>query len=567
MLPHNQQCGLEPRATAVAEPTRVEVSSVDTATFVGRYLAARGVRYAFGHPGSDVMDLIAGLEQAGITFVLTHHENTGAFMASTAGLLTGRPGVALATKGPGVTNIASGVAAALLDRAPLLCFTSHVDRQTAASYVHQHLPVIDFYRPITKLAAELTAENATELLPRAYRTAVASLPGSVYLPVAAREQSKELPLPEPELSALIERPPTPERLPLPDVTAAAETVRGAQRLMIVVGPGLNHLDAHEDLLDLLDALGAPVCVSPEAIGQVPADHPLYAGVYAWYDAPVRRLLQEADVILTVGVDGWDLLASYRGPATIVSLAAVGANDPTFQPVRHALEGDLPRMLRSLAELGRGARQWGPAQAAAAREEIARNLSVSPEHAEADGIPPQRVLSLLRSAVPRETIFTCDVGAHKSLSCQAWQAYAPKTFLVTNGLSPMGFGLASAMAAKLLQPDRPVVSVVGDGGLLMYAGELATWARLRLPLTLVVMLDASLTQVKRRQERKGYAVGSTTFQRVDFCALARSFGLDALRAETTPQFAEAVEQAARANRPVLIEAALDVQEYRRIPGTP
>lgn len=540
---------------------------MNTATFVGRYLAARGVKRAFGHPGSDVMELIDGLDRAGIEFVLTHHENTGAFMASTTGLLSGTPGVVLATKGPGVTNVASGVAAACLDRAPQLCFTSHIDAAAAVSYVHQHLPVVEFYRPITKLAAELTAANAHELLPRAFRVAISGRPGSAYLPSSAGQQTAELAQPDEALEAIVRRAVEPEALGLPDLTDAAREVAAAGKLMVVVGPGVNHVDVTDDLLGLIEALGAPVCVTPEALGQVPADHVLYAGMYGWHDAPLGRLLQEADLVLTIGLDGWDVLAPYRGPARVISLAEVEASDPTFQPVAHALNGDLRRMLRSLAELGVGPRAWGPAEAAAARDEIERDLAVTPEHVESAGVPPQRVLTELRAVAPRETIFACDVGAHKSLSCQAWKAYGPKSSFVSNGLSPMGVGLASAMAAKLECPDRPVVAVIGDGGLLMYAGELATWARLKLPLTLVVMVDNHLTQVRRRQERKGYSLTSTTFQPLDYGALARSFGLDAIRAETSAEYRAAVETAIRANRPILVEAVLDAQEYRRIPGAP
>jgi acetolactate synthase-1/2/3 large subunit len=542
---------------------------VKTAEFVGRYLAARGVKHAFGHPGSDVMDLIEGFEQAGIEFVLTHHENTAAYMANVNGQLRGVPGVAIATKGPGVTNITSGVAAALLDRAPLLCFTSHIDEETAASYLHQHLPVVEFYRTITKLAAEMTAANAAELVPRAYQTALASLPGSVYLPSSAREQTRDMAGDDAALQAIIDAAPPAERLPAPDLTAAAALVRDAERLLLVVGPGFNHANVNAELLELVDALGAPVCVTPEAVGQVPADHPLYAGMYGWYDDPLRKLMGEAEIILTLGSEGWDNMGSYNGPGWVVSLAAAGANDPAFQPVAHAVNGDPDSLLRGMAEAGRhrGARAWGAAHAAEVLGEIDHNLSVSTEHDEADGIPPQTVLTLLRQAAPRNAIFSCDVGAHKSLSCQAWRSYEPKTFALTNGLSPMGFGLASAMGAKIACPDQTVVSVTGDGGLLMYGGELATWARLKLPLVLVVMIDASLTQVKRRQERRGYSVASTSFQQVDFCGLAGVLGIDNIRARTTAELQTALEKAVAANRPVLIEAILDTEEYRRIPGTP
>ena len=540
---------------------------MNTATFVGRYLAARGVKRAFGHPGSDVMELIEGMDRAGIDFVLTHHENAGAYMASVTGLLSGRPGVVLVTKGPGVTNVTSGVAAATLDRAPQLCFSSHIDETTAKSYVHQHLPVVRFYEPIAKLAAELTAANAHELLPKAVLTAVSGRPGAAYLPSSAPQQTRELPLSDAELERIINQDIQPDPLPLPDLSAVARELAGARKLIVVVGPGVNHLDANADLIDLVDGLGAPVCVTPEAIGQVPADHPLYAGMYAWHDEPLLRMLKEADVVLTVGLDGWDVITPFKGSGTVISLATVEASDPTFQPAAHALNGDLPRMMRALAESGSGERAWGKAEASASLREIDASLAVSAEHAESAGIPPQSVLTELRAVAPRDTIFSCDVGAHKSLSCQAWRSYGPQTYFVSNGLSPMGFGLPSAMAAKLERPDRPVVAVTGDGGLLMCAGELATWARLNLPLTLVVMVDANLTQVQRRQERKGYSLKSTTFQQVDFCAVARSFGLDAIRADGTAEYKQAVEKAVAANRPVLVEAHLDAQEYRRIPGAP
>ena len=540
---------------------------MNTATFVGRYLAARGVKRVFGHPGSDLMSLIDGLDRAGIDFVLTHHENCGAFMASVGGLLTGVPGVVLVTKGPGVTNVTSGVGAATYDRAPLICFSAFIDEQTAKTYVHQQVDVLNFYRPISKLAAEITAANAHELLPRAMRTSLAGRPGAAYLPSSASQQSREMPVPDAELEAIIARPLQPESLAVPDLAAAGKMIAAARKLILAVGPGVNHLSTNTDLIDLIEALGAPVCVTPEAVGQIPADHPLYAGMYAWQDASIEKLLGEAELILTIGIDGWDMLHTYKGGAKIISIATTEASDPTFQPVTQALEGDLPRMMQQLAKLGRGSRDWGAQSAEESRIAIAKMLAVSAEHNEADGIPPQGLLSDLREVCTRETIFTCDVGAHKSLSCAAWKSYAPHTFITSNGLSPMGYGLPAAMGAKLACPERPVVSVVGDGGLLMYAGEMATWARLNLPLTLVVMVDGHLTQVRRRQERRGFSLKSSTFQRVDFCAVAKGFGIDAVRASNSAEFRATVDKAMKSNRPVLVEAILDSAEYRRIPGAP
>lgn len=539
-----------------------------TAQFVARFLRARRVRRAFGHPGSDTMDLMAAMGAEGIEFILTHHENTAAYMAGAGGLLTGVPGVAIVTKGPGVTNVASGVASAHLDRHPLLVFSAMVDPTTLASNPHQELPLARLFEPITKLSAELTSANALELLPRAYQTAVAPRPGPVYLPTSAQQATAPLGAPDGPAEVAIRTEPTPPALAMPDVEPAARLLAAAKRPIAVVGPGVRWPDASADLVACLDLAGLPVCVTPEAVGQVPADHPLLLGTYGWHDTPIKRMLEAADLVVTIGLDGWDIITPFRATAPVVSLDTVEPNDRTFQPVTHALAGDLARILRGLGELGGGRREWGAVEARACYREIReRELAVSLEHDEAAGVPPQSVLTELRAVAPRQTVFACDVGAHKSLSSQAWQAFGPRSYLTSNGLSPMGFGLGAAMGAKLACPAQPVVCVVGDGGFLMYAGELATLARLNLPLVLVVMVDNSLTQIQRRQERKGLDTASTSFQRVDFCTIARGFGIEAVRADTTEAYRAAVARGLAAERPFLVEVTLDAGEYRRLPSAP
>lgn len=540
---------------------------MNTATFVARYLAARGVKYAFGHPGSDVMDLIEAMDRCGIEFVLTHHENTGAFMAAAVARLTGAPGVALVTKGPGVTNIATGIGSAHLDRAPLLLFSSHFAAPETAVNVRQHVPSVRFYEPITKLAAEMSAANVHELLPRAVGAAMSGYPGPAYLGSLAAEQLKEVPIPDSVLEEIIARSPLGEPLNVDEraVDAAAQELAAARRLLVVVGPGVEHARAHRELLGALNALGAPACVTPEAIGWVSADHPLFAGMLGWHDAPLIERSEAADAILAIGLDGADLMVPYRGQARVVSLAPIGGDPPAFQPVAHSVPGDLRRLLPAIAERATGPRDWGESEAAATRRAIDKLMAVSAEHRASDGIAPQEVLAELRAGFPTDVVFTCDVGAHKIVAGAAWKAAEPDTFFISNGFGSMGYGLATAMGVKLARPERAVVSVIGDGGFLMYAGDLATWARLELPLTLVVMVDNDLTQVQRRQERQGYSIKSTTFQSIDYCAVAASFGIEGQRAESTSELHKAVAAAVAADRPFVIEAILDSEEYRRIPG--
>lgn len=507
-----------------------------------------------------MMDFIEEMRLVGIDYVLTHHENTGAFMASAVGRLTGTPGIVLVTKGPGVTNVATGVGSAYLDRSPLLLFSS------TALGVRQRVGP-EFLAPISKLSKEMTADTAAMLLPEAVRVTLSGAPGPAYLACDTPEQVKVMPQSAEELESLIESDPGRERDELDEgaLASAVVEIANARRLAVVVGQLAEHEGVVDELHAALDALGAPIVVTPESVGLIPADHPLYVGMTGWHDAPIRRFLPTADVVLTIGLDGADVMVPYTDLKSVIHLAPVPAELSSYGRPTHVVKGDLAHLLPALGRDGRGDREWGAETAREVREATDADIAVSDAHDEAAGIAPQDVLTALRAIVPPEAIFTCDVGAHKIVAGTVWKSRQPQTFFISNGFGSMGYGFGTAMGAKLARPDTPVVSVIGDGGFLMYAGDLATWARLNLPLVLIVMVDNDLTQVQRRQEKAGYAIDSTTFQRVDFGAVARSFGIDAMKASRADEFARVVERAVASNRPVLVEAELDAEEYRRIPG--
>lgn len=518
------------------------------------------MKHAFGHPGSDVMDFIEEMDQVGIDYVMTHHENTGAFMAAAVGRLTGMPGVVLVTKGPGVTNVATGIGSAYLDRSPLICFSS------TALDVRQRVGP-EFLRPITKLSEEMTAQNAAELLPKAVALSRDGTPGPVYLASDTPEQIKQMPNSDTSLEAIIAT--VPHRAVVPNDSAAIEdaarNLASARRLAVVVGQGVEHADALQELNEFLDDLGAPVCVTPQAVGIVSADHPLYAGMTGWHDAPIRALLPQADLVLTIGLDGADVMVPYRDLARVIHIAPTPSDVSSYQPIALAVNGDLKAVLRAMSPTVKASRDWGADIAKITRDAVDADMAVSEHHRDEDGIAPQSVIAALRAVVPADGIFTCDVGAHKIVAGTVWKSYEPMTFFISNGFGSMGYGLGTAMGAKLARPDSPVVSVIGDGGFLMYEGDVATWARLQLPIVLVVMVDNDLTQVQRRQEKAGYSIHSTTFQRVDYSGLARLHGIDAVTAKSLTDLKLATTKAITDNKPILIEAILDSEEYRRIPG--
>jgi acetolactate synthase-1/2/3 large subunit len=483
------------------------------------------------------------------------------------GRLTDTVGVALVTKGPGVTNIATGMGSAHLDRAPLILFSSIFGAADDAVNVRQHIPSVRFYEPLTKMSASWTADDIHRVLPQATAAATTGYPGAVFLGSLAAEQLKDIAVSDADAQQLIAARPDDTQAGYDESAfeAAARQIASARRLLVVVGPGVEHADARDAMLHTVDALAAPVCATPEAVGWVPADHPLYAGMLGWHDKPLIELSEDADVIATFGLDGADLMVPYKGNAQIINLAPLGGDPPAFKPVAASVAGNLAPMLDALARAGVGEREWGEPQAKATRDAIDEQMSVSTDHDPADGLAPQEIFKIARNALPEDAIFSCDVGAHKIVAGAAWKSTTADTFLMSNGFGSMGYGLPSAMGAKMARPDSPVISVIGDGGLLMYAGDLATWARLGLAVTLVVMVDNDLTQVQRRQERQGYSTASTTFQSIDYCALAAGFGIDGVRVETAAEYTDAVKRAASVDRPFLIEAMLDSQEYRRIPG--
>jgi acetolactate synthase-1/2/3 large subunit len=304
-------------------------------------------------------------------------------------------------------------------------------------------------------------------------------------------------------------------------------------------------------------------VTTQVKGYFPEDHPLYAGTFGMYrDESLHELMEAADLIVAVGLDGTDFFKRWRTATPVLSLAAENANDPSFQPAL-AVEGPLGELL----ELAAGARGSGsdwkgeePARARAGIAEVVRpKLETAPDGT-GEQMPPQTAIEELQRLFPRDGICTVDVGSHKIVVVQQWRAHEPGTFISSNGLSPMGTGLPFAIAAKLERPEREVVCICGDGGLLMYAGELATASHLGLKITVLLMADQALSSIRVKQTRSDYPSTGTEFSRPEWASLAEGFGFRYARVGRRSDCAEALQQALRGDEPTLIEANVDAEEY-------
>jgi acetolactate synthase I/II/III large subunit len=541
---------------------------MDAAMFVASCLKEAGVKRAFGLPGGEVLAVLEAFRREGIDVVLTHHETQAALMAQTAGHLTGIPGVCFSTFGPGATSMLTGVAAAFLDRAPLIAISGDYAPDRKERLTHQDLDLVAMYRPVAKHAVALHAGNVVEELPRAVRLATGELPagqpGPVYFAAANEEMAREITSQAPRDAANM-MPAAPSG----DLSRAVAMLDDSRRPVLFAGLQGVQYAITDELRHLAERLNSPVLVTPQAKGVFPEDHPLYAGTFGGFGQPaLDALLWDADLIVAVGLDGVDFIPPWTTTAPVLSVTGTAEPRRTFVPDLELTR--VPLRLDGLTAACRGKPQiWVDLEAH--RRRLAAGI-----HTRWEGgrflagdaeLSPQTALAAIRKALPPDGILTADVGSHKLQAAQQWQTLRPKTFLMTNGLSPMGFAIPAAVAAKLEHPDRPVVAFMGDGGLLMFAGELETVARLGLPIAIVVLVDDSLSLIRLKQERDGLPVHGVDFGKVDYAGVARDCGLRGVRCETAAAFTAELRSALAADVATLIETPIDMRWYRPPAGQP
>jgi acetolactate synthase-1/2/3 large subunit len=331
----------------------------------------------------------------------------------------------------------------------------------------------------------------------------------------------------------------------------------------MVGIGLHPLKVQPALLRWIEATGIPIATTPKAKGLVPEDHPLFVATCTGMagDTLFVELLRETDLMIGIGFDPVEAIRTFYTERPLLSIAEYSLADRRFAPALE-LVGDVGTTLQALQQEVRIQHAWRREDLAAFRRHLLSFLTPSVDGSGL-GLSPARVFGRLRTLTPRDTILTVDTGAHKLLIGQVWPSYHPLTYLVSHGLSTMGYALPAAMAAKLEFPGRPAVAVTGDGGLAMVLGELETAARLRLPVMVLVLSDRSLYLIRMHQERKGFQASGVDFGPIDFAGMASGFGARGFLATTWAEFDDAVTAGLNEDRPTVIEVPIDPADYRQM----
>jgi acetolactate synthase-1/2/3 large subunit len=535
------------------------MAALSCAQTLARTLREAGITRMYGLPGGEILEFIHAAEAVGIQFLLTRHEAAAAFMADVTGQITRRPGVAVATLGPGAINMALGVANAYLDRSPMLAITATMSAAAAPYATHQNLDLNAVYRPFTKLALTLDAQDTAQKVQAAIRVSMAPRMGPVHIALpsdVARAAEQETSAAGTIVVDAATGPASPLQL-----TEVAAALAAARRPVVVVGLDLDPRADAAVVREFVEWLGVPVFVTPKAKGIVREDHPCFYGVCAGVagDGVIVNLLGRADVILGIGFEPVESDKLWHHTMKLVSVGPMSIASGEYRPFAEAV-GDVAATLLELRRRLRITPAWTADELADFRAHL---LEVLRPSAPLAALSPFELTRRLRELMPQDTILATDVGAIKSITSQAWTAYEPLTFFESNGLSAMSYSLPAAMAARLAFPDRPVLCTIGDGGFGMTCAEIETCVRERLHFMTVVFNDSSLSLIRVAQQNRNHASYGVDHGAVDFAAVAQGFGAWSRRVATMAELDAAVREGlAVTDRPVVIDASIDPTEYRK-----
>lgn len=524
-------------------------------------LEAEGVEYVFGIPGEENLDLLESLRTSSIKLILTRHEQAAGFMAATYGRLTGKAGVCLSTLGPGATNLVTAAAYAQLGAMPMLMITGQKPIKTSKQGHFQIVDVVDTLRPLTKYTRQIVSADAIPARVReAFRRAEEERPGATHL---------ELPqdiAADPTEARLI--PASYSRRPLAEdkaVAHAAAAIMRARHPLLMIGAGANRKTTARQLRALIAKLRLPFFTTQMGKGVVDETDPLWLGNAALSDHDfVHRAIDAADCIVNIGHDVIEKPPFFmrEGRRTVIHVNYAGAEvDAVYFPQIEVV-GDIANAVWQLSEAVQPQPHWD----FAFFDRVRNALDAQIDERNADPrypLVPQRLVADVRTAMGERDIVCLDNGLYKLWFARGYRCRRPNTLLLDNALATMGAGLPSAIAARIVHPDRRVLAVCGDGGFMMNSQEIETSVRLGLDLTVLVLRDDSYGMIKWKQAHERYPSFGMDLGNPDFVKYAESYGARGHRPASTDEFLPLLQRALDTPGVDLIEVPIDYADDDRI----
>lgn len=487
-----------------------------------RALEEEGVEYIFGIPGEENLAFLDSLSRSTrIKLILTRHEQAAGFMAATYGRLTGHTGVCLATLGPGATNFVTAGAYAYLGGMPMLMITGQKPIKSSKQGRFQIIDVVDMMRPITKYTHQLaSADNLAARVREAFRLAEEEKPGAVHLefPEDIAEEETD--------SAPLKRSVTRRAIPEDKaIRAAVNRLEAARTPILIIGAGANRKLTSKMLLQFVEHTGIPFVTTQLGKGVIDERHPLFVGNAALSAGDfVHRAIEAADLIVNIGHDVIEKPPFFMKPGgtEVIHVSFRSAEvDPVYFPQVEVV-GDIANAVWQMKEHITPAAKWDFSRIDTIRRAAEENVLVG---ADDDRFPvyPQRLVAEVRKAMPSDGIIALDNGVYKIWFARNYKAHVPNSVLLDNALATMGAGLPSAMAARLVHPERRILAICGDGGFMMNSQEIETAVRLGMQLVVLILRDDAYGMIRWKQANMGLADWGLTYGNPDFVRYAESYG--------------------------------------------
>ncbi len=524
-------------------------------------LENEGVEYIFGIPGEENLDFLNSLKDSTqIKLVLTRHEQAAGFMAATYGRLTGKMGVCLSTLGPGATNFVTAAAYAQLGGMPMLMIAGQKPIKKSKQGRFQIVDVVDLMKPLTKMSRQIVnGNNIPSLVREAFRHGEEEKPGAVYLElpedIAAEEAEPHFFTP-----SRIRRPGADSKI----IEIAAERIRNAKRPLLLVAAAANRKRVGKAIEDFIEKTGMYFFGTQMGLGVVDECHERFLGTAALSDGDyVHCAIERADLIINIGHDVVEkppFFMEKGGKEVIhVNFFSAQVDDVYFPQVE--VVGDIADSIRKLTEAVGQSPNWDNDYFKRVKEDVEHHLTNKDDDPRFP-IVPQRFVADTRRALPEDGILTLDNGIYKVWYARNYKARQPNTLLLDNALATMGAGLASAMAAKIVHPDRKVMTVCGDGGFMMNSQELETAVRLGLDLVVVVLRDNAYGMIKWKQTGMGFDNFGLDYGNPDFVKYAEAYGARGVRVESNESLLPILKEALDGKGVTLIELPVDYSENEK-----
>lgn len=538
-----------------------EKKSKNTAEMLVESLLAEGVDTIFGIPGEETLDLMFAIRDSGIRFITTRHEQGAAFMADVYGRLTGRAGVCLSTLGPGATNLVTGVADAFLDGAPLVAITGQVSTDRMQLTSHQYLDLAAMFAPITKRTKQvIRPDTVSEIVRLAFKYAENGKPGATHIDLPKNIAK----LPAQTRPMLRQQPQVTYANP-EQITTAAKLISSARNPIILIGAGAVRAGASQAITELATRLHIPAVNTMMAKGVVPMDNPYSLWTIGIPQKDyVNKAFQMADTVIAIGYDivecapsKWDS----RPDMTIIHIDTQSADvNRDYQPTVEVV-GEISESIYEILRIARS--RPIPTKMLAIRQQMEQeHLAMATD--ESFPMKPARILSDIRSVLGKEDILVSDVGAHKMWIARHYNCYEPNTCLISNGFASMGFAVPGAFAAKMLNMDKRVLAVTGDGGFLMNSQELETAVRENIPFVTLIWEDSHYGLIKWKEEEQFQGDSCyVSFTNPDFKALAEAMHCKGYRVERAEELIPTLEDAFCQNVPSVITVEVDYSENMKL----